>query len=1523
MKSLRILRIFLAGIIFPLGNPAQAQLINVDFNNDSFGAANGGPSVGPTMSGAAVLGSAGDQWNAISANTGSNISLNYADGTASPVTMTFTSGGGYDVRSFSGSTPLAGTPYDALVEDYIVATANTFPTITLSGLATNATYQVVLYNAADSAAAGRITYFSINPDNQDYRQAGSWDGTNSALSLDVDYADFPSVLSDASGNLVIMFQGTRTTEGDINGFQIQPVAPLAAAQTNINSAYTWTTLAGRSLTGSQDGVGSAVQFGRSAGVAVNSATGDVYVTDSVNSTIRKITRAGVSSTIAGFAGNSGTNDGVGSNARFFDPEGIAMDNSGNLYVADTDNNRIRKMTPVGTNWMVTTIAGSGSIFAGNCDSCPPSGGYVDGPGTNAQFNLPQKIALDSAGNIYVTDGRNALIRELKPVGTNGWVVSTVAAGTTFQFPYGIAVDTASNLYVADASHILKITPNGGSWTASVLAGSTAPGYADGTGTAAKFSSPKGLVLDAIGNIYVTDGIVIRKITSAGVVTTLAGSSSTSGSSDGTGTSALFSSADGVGLDAAGNLYVADYVEIRKITSAGVVATLAGFTVPSGSTDGTGDMARFNFPGPMAADSAGNIYVADGGETIRIVSPAGEVTTIAGTAGAPGTNDGVGNNARFTGIGGIAVNNSGTLYVVDNDAVRLVTQAGVVTTIAGAPGVTGSADGVGSAARFNGPGGIAVNNAGIIFVSDTRNNTIRKVTPRSRFIGGQFITTWTVTTIAGSASNPLGCIDGLGAAAQFDTPEGLTVDANGNIYVADFDNEAIREIDTNDIVTTVAGLGFVTGNADGVGSNARFLGPAGLTEDGLGNLYVADQFNSTIRKVSPVGSNWVVITVGGLAGDYASADGAGSASRFNQPVGIAVDSAGNLYVSDSDNNTIRKGTFTAFSSASQVAFLPPAMNGSLQVTLLPGEAGGQWRFPWEIGWHNSGDVISNLASGNYEVDFRSQPGWLPIPSSLPSVQVTPGDLRLITNQYFPTAITGDTNSMGSLTVNLGPSPPLGAGWRFLGDTGAFFPSGYTTNLVPGTYLIQFQGPFSGRATPPNLSVQVSTGLPTILSENYPLAAAAPQNVILPIPVPPASIRDVANFPFGFNGQLQSDTGFGSGVAVETNVVLTAAHLVFNDQTLAYVSQVYWYFQEETGISQPQPIAARGWYVLGGYATERTTNLLSGLYGPDESTPESRNLDVAAVYFYSPVADGGYGGYLPSDDVPNPWLTGDSLKMLVGYPVDGSQFGDASILPGLMYQTAPQPFPLSLATDPVNEQQKVYLAPWFLSYPGNSGGPVYAQFNGYYYPAGIYLGTLYSGNTPYASLVRAIDSEVVGLITNAAVLGDSGTNHTGGGVVTVVANQTISASQPGFLQFQIQPAAAVAAGAAWRLQGDSAYSTSSNYTRAVSSTNAVIEFKSVPGWNLPANQAVALVPGNISTFRAFYTVVGPMLVANSVGGIGLTGTTGTVYQIQSRPSLMSGGWTPMSTNTITNSGFNEVVSGPLTNAPVMFYRAVWLP
>jgi len=457
----------------------------------------------------------------------------------------------------------------------------------------------------------------------------------------------------------------------------------------------------------------------------------------------------------------------------------------------------------------------------------------------------------------------------------------------------------------------------------------------------------------------------------------------------------------------------------------------------------------------------------------------------------------------------------------------------------------------------------------------------------------------------------------------------------------------------------------------------------------------------------------------------------------------------------------------------------------------------------------------------------------------------------------------------------------------------------------------------------MAVQIQSGLPTIVPVNYLLPQSPPAGVQLPFPVPTSQITNLDSYPFGFNGQLQTDVGYGSGVAVQENVVLTAAHLVFDDQTLSYARQAFWYFQREADVFEPQPLQARGYYVLGGYAALRTNEMQSGIVFPGQSTPQSRNLDAAALYFLSPVAGGGYGGYLPSDETPNAWLSSTALKMLAGYPVDGSLFGDTSIVPGVMHQTDPQPYPLSLSTEPV-PNQKVYTASWFLSYPGNSGGPLCVQFNGYYYPAGVYLGTLYSGITPYASAVRAIDSNVVNLITFAATLGDNGTNHTGGGPILIRPSPGVSASNKAYVQWHLFPAAAVQAGAAWRLAGDSSFSTGVDYTRVIESTNAIeVQFKQIPGWISPTNPPLTVLPGYNPPFIGIYTVTNPVLVANRVLGLGITGTTNTQYDIEHSTNLLIGNWETINTITIYSNGLNFVLPNPITNGPANFYRAKWLP
>ena len=420
---------------------------------------------------------------------------------------------------------------------------------------------------------------------------------------------------------------------------------------------------------------------------------------------------------------------------------------------------------------------------------------------------------------------------------------------------------------------------------------------DATGSAARFQRPQGVTVDGAGNVYVADysNHTIRKITSAGVVTTLAGTAGVFGTADGTGSAARFYFPSGVSVDGSGSVFVGDNQNytIRKVTAFGVVTTLAG-TPPYGLADGSGASAGFNFPSGVAADNAGTVYVSDTfNHTIRKVTAAGAVTTLAGSAGAAGSADGTGSAARFNLPQGLAVDGSGNVYVADygNHTIRKITSGGVVTTFAGTAGSSGSTDATGSAARFNNPRGVAVDGAGNVYVADFGNHTIRKITSAG-----------VVTTLAGTAGS-LGSTDATGSAARFAFPHGVAVDAAGNVYVADTANCTIRKITPAGVVTTLAGTAGTFGSADGTGSAARFDNPDAVAVTATGTVFVADFANDTMRKITPAG---VVSTVAGLASTPGATDGAGPVARFRLPQGIAINSSGILFVADTNNNEIRRG-----------------------------------------------------------------------------------------------------------------------------------------------------------------------------------------------------------------------------------------------------------------------------------------------------------------------------------------------------------------------------------------------------------------------------------------------------------------------------------------------------------------------------------------------------------------------------------------------------------------------------------------
>ena len=563
--------------------------------------------------------------------------------------------------------------------------------------------------------------------------------------------------------------------------------------------------------------------------------GNIYVADSGNYPVRKITPAGVVTTLAGLGGAWGTVDGTGPDARFKQLNGITLDRHGNVFVCELSH-VVRKITPAG---VVTTVAG-----------LPEATGSDDGNGSAARFDFPSGLVADSNDNLFVADAGNHTIRKITPAGevTTFAGLADVSGSddgngqeARFYFPDRLAIDGGDNLYVTDSGFaIRKITPDGEVTT--VAGDAWMSGYVDSIAKEARFVLPAGLATDSSHNVYIVDSDMIRKLAADGMVSTLAGRPRGNGDVDGTGSAARFEWPSGIGVVGNGSVFVADRVSstIRKISPAAEVITFAGQYLASGSSDGEGIAARFRRPRGLATGNDGSIYVADtDNSTIRKISPTGTVTTLAGLAESTGSTDGTGSAARFNEPAGVAVDGNGFLYVADteNSTIRKISPAGAVATLAGSPLSPGSANGNGSSARFNRPDGVAVDSAGNVYVADTQNNTIRKITPSGN-----------VTTLAGQPGTS-GTADGAGSAARFNSPRGIAIDASGNLYVTD-GARTLRKITPGGLVTTVAGHATNIGTADGTGPAARFVFPAGVAVGSDGRIYIADTGNYSIRLALP-------------------------------------------------------------------------------------------------------------------------------------------------------------------------------------------------------------------------------------------------------------------------------------------------------------------------------------------------------------------------------------------------------------------------------------------------------------------------------------------------------------------------------------------------------------------------------------------------------------------------------------------------------------------------------------------------
>lgn len=593
-----------------------------------------------------------------------------------------------------------------------------------------------------------------------------------------------------------------------------------------------------------------------AGVAVDKS-GNVYIADTADNTIRQVTTDGIIHTYAGdtypgFLGDTGSPI----NAEFYGPQDVAIDGAGNIYVADTQNGRIRQISP--STGLITTYAGGGTTA-----TTPPKGVLANGDNgyaTSAALQAPMALAIDSTGNVYVVE--NA-VSDIRKVDTKGIITTVAGNGTAgfggdgstatnaqMNFPTGLAIDSSGNIYVADSVNLRVRKISGGNM--STVAGNGVMNYGGDNGSAlkAQMNTPQGAAVDAAGNLYVADtnNHEVRKIDTKGNITALIGNGTA-----GSGANQL-NGPQAVAVDAAGNVYIADTQNARivKVTPGGSASTVAGNGSPGyGGDNGSATSAQIYTPTSVAVDAKGNLYIADyQNHRIRMVTPGGTISTVAGTG-----------NQGYAGDGGPA-----------------------------------------TSALLNYPASVAVDSGGNLYIADWGNYVIRKVLPSG-----------TIVTIAGNHTPGFSGDGGLALQAQMSNPTNLAVDSAWNVYFTD-SSARIREVFNSGFISTIAGNGTPGYSGDGGAATAAQLNtPAGLALDAGGNIYVADSNNNAVRKLQPLGSGLNISAVANSASGQTGAIAPGElVTIFGAGMGPAAGVAGTP--SASQYPTTLAGTTVYFNGA---------------------------------------------------------------------------------------------------------------------------------------------------------------------------------------------------------------------------------------------------------------------------------------------------------------------------------------------------------------------------------------------------------------------------------------------------------------------------------------------------------------------------------------------------------------------------------------------------------------------------------
>jgi sugar lactone lactonase YvrE len=675
------------------------------------------------------------------------------------------------------------------------------------------------------------------------------------------------------------------------------------------------------------------------GVAVDSA-GNVYIADTYNEVVEKVSPSGVPSVIAGEFGSAGApTQGPARSSKLNTPFALAVDSSGNVFIADRANNVVEKVTPTGT---LSIVAGTGT-----------AGAPTPGPATSSELSQPLGVAVDSGGNLYISDSGNDVVEKVNSSGTlsvYAGVVGTVgvptpgpATSSDLNQPAGLAIGSG-NLYIADYGNdtVEKVDMSTGSL--SIIAGvpNVIGRAVEGPATSSDLWHPTGVAVDSSGTVYIGDqgNDVVEKV-AAGALSFVAGYPGLYGApSPGSATASHLKYPYSVALDPSGNLYIADFqnnvVEKVNGSTLSIFATQVG-PVSGLPTPGPATSSELNQPFGIAVDASGNAYIADASnDAIEKVTPTGTLSVLAGVPGTAGTpTAGPATGSDLKNPLAVALDASGNVYIADtgNAVVEKVTPSGSLSVIAGVPGSAGlPTPGRATNSKLDHPAGVAVDGAGNVYISDTNNSDVAKVTPSG-----------TLSVIAGVPGKPGGPIGGPATSSHLGMPLGLALDASGAVYIADSGNEIVEKVTPSGTLSVIAGVPGTQGlPTPGPATNSDLSRPIGVAVDGAGNVYIGDASNSVVEKVTPPGTLSIIAGTPGTPG--VPTPGPVSGSDLGAPAGVAVDHRGNLYITDLVLSDVEEvfGVAALDTTSTQVACAPMslALGAATTCTATVRDTGGQ-------------------------------------------------------------------------------------------------------------------------------------------------------------------------------------------------------------------------------------------------------------------------------------------------------------------------------------------------------------------------------------------------------------------------------------------------------------------------------------------------------------------------------------------------------------------------------------------------------